>query len=242
LAFTGEERGLIGSARYVREPLIPLDKTVAMLNMDMVGRLADNKLIVHGTGTAAELDPLVDRLGKQFGFEVTKKPGGFGPSDHSSFYAKQIPVLHFFTGTHKDYHRPSDDVDKLNIDGMRRVAEMVATAAVDLAEAPEPPHYLETKAPAAVGGSGDRPSFGSIPDFAQDAPGYAISGVTKEGPAERGGLKGGDVIVQFGESRIGNLEDFDSALRKYKAGDKVPIVVKRAGADVKLEVTLDPPR
>ncbi len=242
LAFTGEERGLIGSARYVREPLIPLDKTVAMLNMDMVGRLADNKLIVHGTGTAAELDPLVDRLGKQFGFEVTKKPGGFGPSDHSSFYAKQIPVLHFFTGTHKDYHRPSDDVDKLNIDGMRRVAEMVATAAVDLAEAPEPPHYLETKAPAAVGGSGDRPYFGSIPDFAQDAPGYAISGVTKEGPAERGGLKGGDVIVQFGESRIGNLEDFDSALRKYKAGDKVPIVVKRAGADVKLEVTLDPPR
>ena len=213
-----------------------------MLNMDMVGRLVDNKLIVHGTGTATELEPLVDRLAKQFGFEVSKKPGGFGPSDHSSFYAKQIPVLHFFTGTHKDYHRPSDDYDKLNIDGMRRVAELVATAAVDLAEAPEPLHYQETKAPAGGGGGGDRPYFGSIPDFAQDAPGYAITGVTKDGPAERGGLKGGDVIVQFGDSRIGNLEDFDSALRKFKAGDKVPIVVKRAGADVKLEVTLDPPR
>jgi hypothetical protein len=242
LAFTGEERGLIGSARYVRDPLIPLDKTVAMLNMDMVGRLTDNKLIVHGTGTASELDPLVDRLGKQFGFEVTKKEGGFGPSDHSSFYAKHVPVLHFFTGTHKDYHRPSDDFDKLNIDGMRRVAEMVATAAVDLAEAPEPLHFQETKAPAAAGGGGDRPFFGSIPDFAEDVTGYAISGATKDGPAERAGLKGGDVIIQFGDSRVGNLEDFDSALRKYKAGDKVPVVVKRGKEELKLEVTLDPPR
>ncbi len=242
LAFTGEERGLIGSARYVRNPLIPLDKTIAMLNMDMVGRLTDNKLIVHGTGTASELDPLVDQLGKQFGFEITKKPGGFGPSDHSSFYAKHVPVLHFFTGSHKDYHRPTDDYDKLNIEGLRRVSEMVAAAAVAVAEAPEPLHFQETKAPALAGGGGDRPYFGSIPDFSQDSPGYAITGATKDGPAERAGLKGGDVIIQFGESRIGNLEDFDSALRKFKAGDKVPIVVKRADAELKLEVTLDPPR
>jgi S1-C subfamily serine protease len=151
-------------------------------------------------------------------------------------------VLHFFTGSHKDYHRPSDDFDKINVSGMRRVAEMVAATAVELAEAPEPLHFQETKAPPAAGGGGDRPYFGSIPDFSQDVTGYAISGATKDGPAERAGLKGGDVVIKFGESQIGNLEDFDSALRKYKAGDKVPIVVKRAGADVKLEVTLDPPR
>jgi len=243
VAFTGEERGLIGSARYVRNPLFPIDSTVAMLNMDMVGRLDQEKLIVHGTGTATEFDALVDRFGKQYGFEITKKPSGFGPSDHSSFYAAKVPVLFFFTGSHKDYHRPSDDVDKLNIAGMRRIGEMVAEVAVTLAEAPARPTYLEAKGGTeSLGGGGDRPYFGSIPDFAQDEPGYALAGVTKGGPAERAGMKAGDIIVQLGESKIGNLEDFDSALRKYKAGDKVPVSVKRGGQVVKLEVVLDPPR
>jgi hypothetical protein len=243
LAFTGEERGLIGSARYVKTPLFPIDSTVAMLNLDMVGRLENEKLIVHGTGTATEFDALVDRFGKQHGFEITKKPGGFGPSDHSSFYAAKVPVLFFFTGSHKDYHRPSDDVEKLNVSGMRRVGDMVAEIAVTLAEAPARPTYLEAKGGnETLGGGGDRPYFGSIPDFAQDEPGYALSGVTKGSPADRGGLKAGDILVQLGDSKIGNLEDFDSALRKYKAGDKVPVVVKRGGQNVKLEVVLDPPR
>lgn len=243
LAFTGEERGLIGSARYVKTPLFPIDSTVAMLNLDMVGRLENEKLIVHGTGTATEFDALVDRFGKQYGFAITKKPGGFGPSDHSSFYAAKVPVLFFFTGSHKDYHRPSDDVEKLNVSGMRRVGDMVAEIAVTLAEAPARPTYLEAKGGAeTLGGGGDRPYFGSIPDFAQDEPGYALSGVTKGSPADRGGLKAGDILLQLGESKIGNLEDFDSALRKFKAGDKVPVVVKRDGQNVKLEVVLDPPR
>jgi hypothetical protein len=243
IAFTGEERGLIGSARYVRNPLFPLDKTVAMLNLDMVGRLQDDKLIVHGTGTATEFDALVDQFAKHDAFQVTKKPSGFGPSDHSSFYGAKVPVLFFFTGTHKDYHRPSDDFEKLNIVGMRRVGQMVAEIATVLADAGERPHFLEAKGAAPeLGSGGDRPYFGSIPDFAQDAPGYALSGVSKGSPAERGGLKAGDAIIQFGDSKIGNLEDFDSALRKFKAGDKVPIVVKRGAEAVKLEVTLDPPR
>ncbi len=242
IAFTGEERGLIGSARYVRNPLFPLDSTVAMINLDMVGRLEDDKLIVHGTGTAEEFDALVDRLGNDAGFEITKKLGGFGPSDHSSFYGAQIPVLFFFTGSHKDYHRPSDDFDKLNIAGMRRVADLVTETAVTLAEADQRPQYIEVKERSTLGGGGDRPYFGSIPDFAQEAPGYALSGVTNGGPADRAGLRPGDNIIQFGDSKIGNLEDFDSALRKFKAGDKVPVVVQREGKEVKLEVTLDPPR
>jgi hypothetical protein len=242
IAFTGEELGLIGSARYVREPLFPLDKTVAMLNMDMVGRMNDNKLIVYGTETATQFNSLVDRLGKEFGFEISKKPEGFGPSDHSSFYAKQIPVLHYFTGTHSDYHRPSDDFDKLNIPGIRRVAKMMAATAIALAEAPDQPTYLETKGSQFAGGGGDRPYFGSIPDFAQEKPGYALMGVSKGGPAEKAGIKGGDIIVQFGDSKIGNLNDFDSALRKFKAGDKVPVVIQRGDAAVKLEVVLDPPK
>ena len=242
IAFTGEERGLIGSARYVRDPLIPIKDTVAMLNLDMVGRLKDEKLIVHGTGTAKEFDALVDRFGEDFGFQITKKPAGFGPSDHSSFYAAKVPVLFFFTGTHTDYHRPSDDYDKLNVRGMRRVGEMVAQIATVLANADTRPEYQEVHGGEQLGGGGDRPYFGSIPDFAQDEPGYALSGVSKGGPAERGGLKAGDNIIQFGDSKIGNLEDFDSALRKFKAGDKVPVTVKRGGKEVKLEITLDPPK
>ncbi|MEK6233076.1 MAG: M20/M25/M40 family metallo-hydrolase, partial [Planctomycetales bacterium] len=222
IAFTAEERGLIGSAEYVRKPLIPLNKTVAMLNMDMVGRLRDDKLTIFGTGTAPEFKPLLDRLNKKHGFKITEKPAGFGPSDHSSFYAKKIPVLHFFTGTHKEYHTPDDDFKTVNVQGISRVAQLVLESAVALAEAKAPPKYVEVKSKQTTRPMGDRPYFGSIPDFAQSKPGYALQGVSKGSPAEKGGLKTGDVIVQLGEAKIGNLEDFDGALRKYNAGDKVP--------------------
>jgi len=243
IAFTGEERGLIGSARYVKEPLFPLDKTVAMINMDMVGRLTDNKLIVQGVDTAKEFDPVIDGLNKEYAFTLTKQPGGFGPSDHSSFYALKVPVMHFFTGTHKDYHRPSDDFDKLNLEGMEKIAAMVAKTTEAVADAKGRPTYVESKRPQIARGSGgDRPYFGSIPDFSQTEPGYGIQGAAKDSPAEKGGIKGGDLIIKLGESRVGNLEDFDNALRKFKGGDKVPVVVKRGGKEVTLTVTLDPPR
>jgi len=245
IAFTGEERGLIGSARYVREPLVPLEKTVAMLNMDMVGRLNEDKLIVQGASTADAFDTLLDKLNERYGFHLTKQPGGFGPSDHASFYAKQIPSLHFFTGTHGDYHRPSDDADKINAAGMKRVADLVAEMTVELAKGDEAPQYKEATGghPAGGGGGGgDRPYFGSIPDFSQDRPGYALTGVSKDGPAEKAGLKAGDIIVQVGDSKIGNLEDFDSALRKFKAGDKVPVRVERGSETLTLEVVLGEPR
>lgn len=242
IAFTAEERGLIGSAYYCKHPLVKLENTVAMLNMDMVGRLEDDKLIIQGVDTAPEFGPVIDKLNGQYGFKLTKQPGGFGPSDHSSFYAHKIPVMHFFTGVHKDYHRPSDDFDKINVSGMRRVSAMVAETVVALAEMEGRPTYKEAKPQTAAGGGGDRPYFGSIPDFSQSEPGYALSGVAKDSPAARGGLQAGDIIIRLGESRIGNLEDFDSALRKHKSGDKVPVVVKRAGKEVPLTVTLDPPR
>lgn len=241
IAFTGEERGLIGSARYCRNPLVPLEKTIAMLNMDMVGRLTDEKLIIQGVDTATEFAPMIDSLADQYGFKVTRQPGGFGPSDHASFYPHKVPVMHFFTGTHSDYHRPSDDVEKINLPGMRRVADMVADVALALARADERPHYQTTKAKP-QGRGGDRPYFGSIPDFASEEPGYHLGGVSPDSPAEKGGLKAGDAIIKLGEYKISNLEDFDGALRKYKAGDKVPVVVKRAGEERTLEVVLDPPR
>ncbi|MFT7642425.1 MAG: hypothetical protein ACI9G1_004182 [Pirellulaceae bacterium] len=242
IAFTGEERGLIGSAHYVKHPKFPLNNTVAMINMDMIGRLKDNKLIIQGLDTATEFDALADRLNKTYEFIITKKSGGFGPSDHSSFYSKKIPVMHIFTGTHSDYHRPSDDWDLVNAEGLRKVANLTRDIVTEIIAMPKRPEYKEVKQKEFAGGGGDRPYFGSIPDFAQTGEGYALMDVTKGGPAERAGMKTGDVIIQLAESKIGNLEDFDSALRKHKAGEKVPVKVRRGKETITLHVILDPPR
>ncbi|MFM7137746.1 MAG: M20/M25/M40 family metallo-hydrolase, partial [Planctomycetota bacterium] len=172
-AFSGEERGLLGSAHYTANPAVPLADTVAMVNLDMVGRLAGDKVIVHGTGTGTGLEPLVDRLVAAEGLEAAKEPGGFGPSDHASFYAKKIPVLHVFTGSHGDYHRPTDTAEKINYDGLTRLADLVTAVVRELATAPERPAYVEVASPQFARG-GDRPYFGSIPDFGKPGGGYAI--------------------------------------------------------------------
>ena len=213
-----------------------------MVNLDMVGRLDSDKLIVHGTGTSTRFEELVDQLAEQVGFELAKEPGGFGPSDHSTFYAKKIPVLHLFTGSHPDYHRPTDTAEKINYDGMVRIADMVAAVVKELATQEKRPDYIEVASKQFVRGGGDRPYFGSIPDFGKPQKGYAISGVSKDSPAQRGGLMGGDVIVRLGESAVTGLEDFDSALRKIKAGEKVPVIVLRNGETVTLEVIAGAPR
>jgi hypothetical protein len=242
VAFSGEERGLLGSAHYTANAAVPLADTVAMVNLDMVGRLDGNKIVVHGTGTGIGLDALVDRFVAARGFEAAKEPGGFGPSDHSSFYARKIPVLHLFTGSHSDYHRPTDTAEKINYDGMVRITRLVADIVRDLATAPERPAYIEVASKQFARGGGDRPYFGSIPDFGKPGKGYAITGATKDSPAAKGGLKGGDVIVRLGESAVTGLEDFDSALRKHKGGETVPVVVVRDGAEITLQITLDPPK
>lgn len=243
IAFTGEETGLIGSARYTREPVFPLDKTIAMLNMDMVGRLKDDKLTIFGTGTAPIWEGLLNGLGKDFPFQFSFKPEGFGPSDHSSFYAKQIPVLHFFTGTHSDYHRPSDDWEKINIPGTERVVNLMEKLIVQLAQTAERPQYVAVKGTADISArEGARPYFGSIPDFGVEMPGYALAGVAPGSPADKGGLKAGDRIIQLGMVKVENLEDFDLALRRFVPGDMVSVTVMRGSDKVTVQVTLDKPR
>ncbi|MEO1991480.1 MAG: M28 family peptidase [Pirellulales bacterium] len=242
IAFSGEERGLLGSAHYTANAVVPLVDTVAMVNLDMVGRLSENKLIIHGTGTGKGFDSFVDRLVEGHGFDVAKEPGGFGPSDHSSFYAKKIPVLHVFTGSHSDYHRPTDTPEKIEYEGMARIASLVAEAVAELAEVSPRPSYIEVASKQFAGGGGDRPYFGSIPDFGKPGGGYAITGVAKDSPAAKGGLKGGDVIVRLGDSAITGLEDFDSALRKHKADESVVVVVQRGDEKIRLRVTLGKPK
>ena len=243
IAFTGEERGLLGSAHYCENPIVPLDRTVAMLNMDMVGRLDDNKFIVNGTGTAAQFDAWVDSANERAGFDMTKVPGGFGPSDHASFYAKEIPVLHFFTGLHDDYHRPGDDAELLNVVGMRRIADFVIDVATNAVNSPDGVTYLPAEGPSMPNArSGSRPFFGSIPATGEQVDGYAISGVAPDSPAAKAGAQGGDVIVGLDDLKIGGLDDFATGLQKYKAGDKVKITLLRGEERVELEVVLDPPR
>jgi hypothetical protein len=243
MAFTAEERGLLGSAHYVRNPRFPLENTIAMFNLDMVGRLNDDKLMVYGTGTAKEFDPLVETVCKDAGFKITKHPGGFGPSDHSSFYSKKIPVLHLFTGTHTDYHRPSDDSDKLNIAGMRRVADVLVQIIEATDKAQTRPTYIEVKKveqlALAGGGDSDRPSFGSMPAYPNPVPdGVLLEAVLEGSPADKAGVKGGDILTMFGERKIVRLEDFEAALRDHKPGDKVKVVLRRGQESVTVEVTL----
>ncbi len=242
IAFTGEELGLLGSAVYVKEPTFPLDKTIAMFNMDMVGRLQDDKLTIFGSGTSPRWESELNAINERTTFKLSFKPEGFGPSDHSSFYGKQIPVLHFFTGNHPDYHRPSDDWEKLNVPGMARVVSMLEALVVQTANNPERPAYVEVKQAPTTQRGGNRPYFGTIPDFGGEGEGYAISGAAPGSPAELGGLKGGDRIIELGGNKITALDDFDLALRKFKGGDEVTVIVLRDKQPVTLKVKLGPPR
>ena len=242
IAFTGEERGLIGSRHYVQHPYWPLDQCIAMINLDMVGRLQGDRLTVMGVGTAKQFESLLDQLSAPYGLELRKVSGGSGPSDHISFYTRRIPVLHFFTGLHADYHRPTDTADKLNIPGMRRIAQLVADVVEVLATAAEVPEYVATTGGATIPsvGGGNRPFLGTVPDHERQVEGYAISGVVPGGPAEKAGLRAGDVIVQFDGQLIRSLADIEAALRKHKPGDKVRLVARRNGQQVEVEVTLAP--
>jgi Peptidase family M28/PDZ domain/PA domain len=249
IAFSGEEKGLLGSQYYVSHPLFPLASTVMMINCDMVGRLnARNELTMIGTGTTTGLDALVDVLGKSAGLNIKKVAGmtdGFGGSDHQSFYARQVPVLFAFTGIHTDYHRPSDDSDRINYPGMARIADYLELIALDLIRRPDRPTYVavrETRParPAGAGAGGaNMASLGVMPDYGHEAnDGLSLAGVREGGPAAQAGLKQGDLIVKMGDHAIGTIYDYMDIMNKHKPGDKVEVVLKRDGKDVKLSVTL----
>ena len=249
IAFSGEEKGLLGSQYYVSHPLYPLTSTVMMINLDMVGRLnGKNELTMIGTGTAPGMDALVDVLGKSAGLSIKKVAGmtdGFGGSDHQSFYAHHIPVLFAFTGIHTDYHRPSDDTDRINFSGMGRIADYLELIALDLIRRPGRPTYVavrEAHGPRPAGGGTGGPSIASLgvmPDYGHEASdGLSLAGVREGGPAAKAGLKGGDLLVKVGDRTIGTIYDYMEIMNKHKPGDKVEVVVKRDGKNVKLPVTL----
>jgi len=242
MSFAGEELGLLGSAEWVKDPTRPLDKAVAMLNMDMIGRIKDQKVYIGGVGTGSTLKATVEQAAANSGFKIEYSPGGYSSSDHTSFVSKKIPVLFFFSGLHSDYHKPSDTWEKINPDSAARLLDVVAATGEQLANAEDRPTFITVAEDKPVGGSGGGgygPYFGSIPDFGQVENGVRFSDVKPASPAAKAGLKAGDILVQFGGKPIKNLYDFTDALRNSKVGDVVEVKVMRDGqpmtASVKLE-------
>jgi peptidase M28-like protein/PDZ domain-containing protein/PA domain-containing protein len=241
--FAGEELGLLGSAEWVKEPTRPIDKAVAMLNMDMIGRTRDDKIYIGGVGTGSTFQKALDAAQKNSSFKIEYSPGGYSSSDHMTFVTKRIPALFFFSGLHSDYHKPSDTWEKINADGAVRVLDLVADVSRQLATAPDRPEFINVveNKPAGVsgGGGGYGPYFGSVPDFGQVENGVRFSDVRPGSPAAKAGLKPGDVLVQFGDKPIKNLYDFTDALRRSKIGDVVEVKVLRGDQTITATVTLE---
>lgn len=252
MAFTGEERGLWGSEFFAQNPTVDLDGAVAMLNLDMVGRVDDDRVTVYGFASADEWDGIVDAANAELEapLRVGKAPDAFGPSDHTSFAARDIPVLHFFSNTHPDYHRPSDDWPKINQDGLDRISELTERVARRLATASDRPVVWlaqeEEAPPHGVAASGDQSAtsayggvyLGSIPDMTPRESGMRLTGVREGSPADIGGLQAGDVIVEFGGQEITDIYSYTYALQAHAPGDEVQIIVEREDERVTLRVVL----
>lgn len=315
IAFGGEEEGLLGSKYYTEHPIFPIENTVAMINLDMVGRLKDNKLTVGGMGTAKEWNFMVKSLARfaaksadandeqkrgqiiaelkqrginsvnvevanddvtltgyaekdvlgellsivgetkprkidnlvtvvptkkdvpgLFDFDLQLNEDGFGPSDHSSFYAKKIPVLFFFTGTHLDYHKPSDTAEKINYDGLLKITDYIEQIARDIDAEPQRPTYAVAKSSAMGGRRGFNVSLGTIPSYGDSTDGLVLDGVRDGSPAAKAGLKGGDKVIKLAGHDIRNVQDYTFVLGEMKAGEEYEVVVIRGMQQVTLKI------
>ncbi|MBI2616479.1 MAG: M20/M25/M40 family metallo-hydrolase [Gemmatimonadetes bacterium] len=239
VAFSGEELGLLGSTYYVKHPARPLSATYAMVNLDMVGRLGTRKLTVFGTETAKEFPALLDSVAGTYQIAVTGTGDGYGRSDQESFYTQDIPVLHFFTGVHEDYHRTTDDWQKIDFPGLVKVAEVASDLAWRLATRTAPLTLVKAPPPPPVAGGGGYGAYlGTVPDMTESPGGVRLTGVRPGSPAEQAGLKGGDVLIQLGDTPIKNLYHMTDALRAHQPGETVVLVYVRDGQRIETKVTL----
>jgi hypothetical protein len=249
LNFAGEEMGLLGSAWYADHPELPLADAVAMVNMDMIGRVRAGKVYVGGSDTGSTLRPLLDRVVPKHSLTIDYSGGpSEGSSDHTSFASKGVPVLFFFSGLHADYHKPSDTWDKIDAAGAVKVLALVSDTVNGLRSAGDRPAFIKV-APAAHGqgvgpvsssGGGYGPYFGSIPDFGEGVNGVKFADVREGSPAAKAGFKGGDVMIEFDGKPIQNLYDFTYALQAKKPGDEVVVKVLRGGNPIEARVLLTP--
>jgi Peptidase family M28/PDZ domain len=239
--FSGEEEGDLGSAFFADHLPVERDSVLAYLNFDMVGRLRARKLIVLGVRTAVEWPALLDSVNAGAGLDVHASGDGWGPSDHASFYARRIPVLHFFTDLHEDYHRPTDTADKINENGMVQVTDFAEDLTRRLATRPARLTFVDVPAPAptAAAMSGrPRPTLGTIPDMAEEPGGVRLSGVRTGSPADSAGLRAGDILIAIGDMPVTNLQDFQNALMAHQPGDRVLLHFKRGDQTLTATATL----
>jgi peptidase M28-like protein/PDZ domain-containing protein/PA domain-containing protein len=253
IAFSGEEEGLLGSNYYVNHPVMPLGNTIAMINMDMIGRMKENKLIIGGVGTAKEWKGLIEdaapaalvtassesviAYGFPRMFALTLSEDGYGPSDHSSFYARQIPVLFLWTGTHEDYHKPSDTADKINYTDEVRIVSFVERIVRDIDKSLKRPTFTVAKSESSGRTTGFRVYLGTIPNYADSTDGLLLDGVRDDSPAAKAGLKAGDRVVKLADREVRNVYDYTYALGEMKAGEEYEIEILRGTERLKLRIT-----
>jgi len=249
MTFAGEELGLLGSAYYVAHPDLPLAKAVAMINMDMIGRVREGKVYIGGVATGSSFRGVLDRIAPQYHMAIDYSDNsGYGSSDHTSFTIGRVPVLFFFSGLHGDYHKPGDTWDKIDAPDAAKVLQIVADVTQDLQQAADRPQFVRVAPPShgegsagpisSSSGSGYGPWFGSIPDFGEGVKGVKFADVRDGSPAAKAGFKAGDVMVEFDGKAIGNLYDFTYALQAKKVGDVVQVKVLRDGKPMEAAVTL----
>jgi Zn-dependent M28 family amino/carboxypeptidase len=241
LAFSGEELGLLGSAHYTKNPLWPLEKTAVMMNLDMIGRPKDGKLTIGGMGTSPIFKEVIEAANKTANLKLSFQQSGYGSSDHSSFYVKDLPVLFFFSGLHADYHKPSDSAEKILYADAARVGELALGTAMTLANRDEKPQFVKVQEerPVGGGGGGYGAYFGSIPDMGEEVVGVKFADVREGSPAAKAGLKGGDVLIEFAGKPIKNLYDFTYALRAHRPGETVEVTVLRGQEKLTVPVKLE---
>ena len=237
ICFSGEELGLYGSKFFTEQPTVPLEKITYMINMDMVGRLdpATKSLAVSGTGTSPVWEPLLKNLSSDQ-LKIKTDSAGVGPSDHTSFYLKNIPVLHFFTGSHSDYHKPSDDVEKINTDGEKQILDLIIRLTEKLNGQPKLA-FLTTKNKSMSSSRSFKVTMGVMPSYTSNEEGLKVDGVTEGKPAQKGGILAGDVIIQIGDYAIKDIQAYMDSLSKFEKGQTVPVKVKRGGETVTVQVT-----
>ncbi len=226
IAFSGEEKGLFGSSYYAKNPTIDIDRVNYMINMDMVGRLDDKKaLAVYGIGTSPGWKEACEKA-NSYGFDLMFEESGVGPSDHTSFYLQDVPVLHFFTGQHEDYHTPADDADKINYDGMLIVASYVYDIIVDMDDELKL-EFVKTKTEDSKKAPKYSVTLGVMPDYMFNDGGMKIDGVSDGGAADRSGMEAGDIVVKMGDIIVEDMMSYMEALSKFKKGDKTVVKVLR---------------
>lgn len=241
IAFSGEEAGLLGSDYYVRNPLFPLSRTYAMVNMDMIGRLRNARLLVYGSATATEFPALLDSLNAGAHFDLRASGDGWGRSDQSPFYGAGKPVLHLFTDLHEDYHRTTDDWQKINAEGLAEVADFTTSLVRALANRRAALTFVNVPPPAPLAGapsSGYGAYLGTVPDMSGNPGGVRLTGVRAGSPAEAAGLRGDDIITMIGDTPVADLQAMTGALRQHRAGDVVLVRYLRDGTERSVSVTL----